>query len=163
MFVIIGSVVVIAGVVGGFVIEGGPPLVLIQPVEFHDHRRGGDRLHSDRNSAQDPQGAGRRTSPPPLGRGSLQGQYLELLTALYEIFINAKKNGFIASTRTSATRTRADLLQVRYTPEEPPRARLPLRYAQAAGGRLGHTDELEDMLDADIETTTRRRVAIRAS
>ncbi|SRR3989338_683780 len=34
MFVIIGSIVVIASVLGGFVIEGGPVMVLIQWVEF---------------------------------------------------------------------------------------------------------------------------------
>ena len=34
MFVIIGAVVVTAAVMGGFLMEGGHPLVLLQPAEF---------------------------------------------------------------------------------------------------------------------------------
>ena len=34
MFVMIGAAVVLAGVLGGFIIEGGPVLLLIQPAEL---------------------------------------------------------------------------------------------------------------------------------
>ena len=34
MFVIIGFIVVIGAVFGGFVLEGGPLKVIVQPVEF---------------------------------------------------------------------------------------------------------------------------------
>ena len=34
MFIIIGSIIVIVSVFGGFVLEGGPLMVIVQPVEF---------------------------------------------------------------------------------------------------------------------------------
>jgi chemotaxis protein MotA len=96
MFVIIGSVVVLVGVVGGFVIEGGPILLLFQPVEFMII--GGAAVGSILISTPLKVLMGLVSKIPKAftGAGPTKASFLELLTLLYEIFINAKKNGFIA-------------------------------------------------------------------
>jgi chemotaxis protein MotA len=96
VFVIIGCVVVIAGVIGGFVLEGGPLLVLMQVAEFMII--GGAAIGSLLVSA-----------PPKLLKkilekviGTLKGSttseesYLELLKLLFEVFQMSRKEGLIA-------------------------------------------------------------------
>jgi chemotaxis protein MotA len=96
MFVLIGSAVVLVGVVGGFVLEGGPILILIQPVELliiGGAAIGSLLIATPLNTLK-----GLAAKLPRLlaGDGYSTARYLELLSLLYEIFINAKKNGFIA-------------------------------------------------------------------
>lgn len=96
MFVIIGAVVVLLGVLGGFVIEGGPILLLFQPAEFLII--GGAAIGSILigTPLKVLQGLVGRLPAILTGAGPSKRSYLELLTALYETFVNAKKNGFIA-------------------------------------------------------------------
>jgi chemotaxis protein MotA len=96
MFVMIGAAVVLVGVVGGFVIEGGPVLLLVQPAELFII--GGAAVGSILISTPLKVIKGLVGRLPTLltGAGPSKGTYLEVLTALYETFINAKKNGFIA-------------------------------------------------------------------
>jgi chemotaxis protein MotA len=96
MFVIIGGVVVLVGVLGGFIIEGGPVLLLVQPAELLII--GGAAVGSILIGAPMKVLKGLVGRLPGLfsGAGSSKRSYLELLTALYEAFINAKKNGFIS-------------------------------------------------------------------
>lgn len=96
MFVIIGILVVLGGVLGGFVLEGGPLLVLMQIAEFMI--MAGAAIGSLLIS-----------SPPSvlkkiLGKliGTLKGSangpqtYLELLKLLFEVFQISRKEGLIA-------------------------------------------------------------------
>jgi chemotaxis protein MotA len=96
VFVIIGSVIVIVGVLGGFLLEGGPLLVLMQVAEFMII--GGAAIGSLLVSA-----------PPKLLKkiiekviGTLkgttvnEGTYLELLRLLFEVFQMSRKEGLIA-------------------------------------------------------------------
>jgi chemotaxis protein MotA len=96
VFVIIGIVVVIGGVLGGFIFEGGPLLVLMQLAEFMII--GGAAIGSLLISA-----------PPSLLKkivekvlGTLKGTqaneqtYLELLKLLFEVFQMSRKEGLIA-------------------------------------------------------------------
>jgi len=96
MFVIIGCAVVIGSVLGGFLIEGGPLLVLMQVVEFLII--GGAAV-----------GALLISTPASLLKkiirrilGSFKGNnpnsqmYLDLLKMMYEIFQIGQKDGFIA-------------------------------------------------------------------
>jgi chemotaxis protein MotA len=96
VFVIIGSIIVIVGVIGGFVFEGGPLLVLMQVAEFMII--GGAAIGSLLVSA-----------PPKLLKkiiekviGALKGTavneetYLELLRLLFEVFQMSRKEGLIA-------------------------------------------------------------------
>jgi chemotaxis protein MotA len=96
MFVIIGAAVVLIGVLGGFIIEGGPVLLLFQPAEFLII--GGAALGSllIGTPLKVLQGLAGRLPAVFAGGGPSKSIYLELLTVLYETFINAKKNGFIA-------------------------------------------------------------------
>ena len=96
MFIMIGGVVVLLGVVGGFVLEGGPVLLLIQPAELLII--GGAAVGSILISTplKVLQGLVGRLPGLLTGAGPSKDSYLELLTALYETFVNAKKNGFIA-------------------------------------------------------------------
>jgi chemotaxis protein MotA len=96
VFVIIGILVVLGGVLGGFVFEGGPLLVLMQIGEFIII--GGAAIGSLLIS----------TPPNVLKKivekliGALKGStinsqsYLELLRLLYEVFQMSRKEGLIA-------------------------------------------------------------------
>ena len=96
MFVIIGIIIVFGAVIGGYLIEGGPILVLMQPAEFLII--GGAAL-----------GALLVSTPAKLLSkivekviGTLKGTkiskqtYLELLKLLYELFMIIRKDGLIA-------------------------------------------------------------------
>jgi chemotaxis protein MotA len=96
MFVIIGAALVLAGVLGGFAIEGGPILLLIQPSEILII--GGAALGSILISTplKVLKGLVGRLPQALSGGGASSAAYQELLTLLYEVFVAAKKNGFIA-------------------------------------------------------------------
>jgi chemotaxis protein MotA len=96
MFVIIGAVVVIVGVVGGYVIEGGPILVLWQPVELmiiFGAAIGSLMVMSPLAQLKNIIGA---------VLGVLKGdpytkeRYVDLLKTMFELFTVAKRDGLIA-------------------------------------------------------------------
>ena len=99
MFVIIGAAIVIIGVIGGFVIEGGPIMVLIQPVEFMIIF--GAAI-----------GSLMVMSPPAVLKGIIgsalgvlkgdpysKEQYVNVLKTLFDLFNVAKRDGLIAWNR----------------------------------------------------------------
>jgi len=96
MFVIIGTIVVLGSVFGGFVMEGGPLKLIIQPVEFLII--GGAALGAMVISAP------KKLLMKIIGKvmGSLKGGtvdrqlYLDLLRLMYEIFQVTRKDGLIA-------------------------------------------------------------------
>ena len=96
MFVIIGFIVVIGAVFGGFVLEGGPLKVIVQPVEFMII--GGAALGAMLISA--PQKLLMKIITRVLGAfkgGSTNKQlYMDLLKLMYEIFQVTRKDGLIA-------------------------------------------------------------------
>jgi chemotaxis protein MotA len=96
VFTIIGATIVLLGVVGGFVLEGGPIRLLIQPAELMII--GGAALGSILISTPLKILKSLVGRLPKILKGTGPGKagYLELLTLLYEIFLNAKKNGYIA-------------------------------------------------------------------
>ncbi len=96
MFILIGAAVVLTGVVGGFVLEGGPIRLLIQPAELFII--GGAAVGSIliATPLKVLKGLAGRLPGMLRGAGPSKASYLELLMLLYEIFLNAKKNGFIA-------------------------------------------------------------------
>jgi len=96
VFAIIGASVVLVGVIGGFVLEGGPILLLIQPAEFLII--GGAAIGSIliATPIKVLKGLVGRIPNVLKGVGPTKTGYLELLTLLYEVFLNAKKNGYIA-------------------------------------------------------------------
>jgi len=95
MLVIVGAIVVVASVMGGFVWAGGPPLVLVQPAEFLII--GGAAIGSLLIS-----------TPPGLLKKLLsqvgrffkgrpgRGDYLELLGMLYQLFKVTQQSGVMA-------------------------------------------------------------------
>lgn len=96
MFVIVGAVVVLISIVGGLVIAGGNPLVLIVPAEYIII--GGAALGS--LLIANPLPTLKRIIAGVLG--TLKGPkvnkaaYIELLQLLYELFQFAKREGLIA-------------------------------------------------------------------
>lgn len=96
MFVIIGFIVVIGSVFGGFVLEGGPLKVIVQPVEFMII--GGAALGAMLISA--PQKLLMKMIARVLASlkgGSANKQlYMDLLKLMYEIFQVTRKDGLIA-------------------------------------------------------------------
>jgi chemotaxis protein MotA len=96
MFVIIGAAIVLAGVLGGYLIEGGPLAVLIQPVEFMII--GGAAIGS--LLVGTPLPILMRLSKNVLivmgGDPYTKAQYLNLLKTQFEIFNMAKRDGLIS-------------------------------------------------------------------
>ncbi len=96
MFVIIGFVVVLVSVLGGFWEAGGPLLVLIQPAEFLII--GGAALGALLASA--PKNVLQQMLSKTLGalKGETitRGSYLSVLKLLYELLYMAQKEGLIA-------------------------------------------------------------------
>jgi chemotaxis protein MotA len=99
MIVVVGIVVVAASVFGGFLLEGGPFGVLVQPVEVLIIC--GAALGTLIISAPKHHLVGLVQGLVQLlkGVGSQREAFLELLCLQYEIFINARKHGFIALER----------------------------------------------------------------
>ena len=92
MLVIVGLVIVVVGVVGGYLVAGGDLMVLNQPSEFLTI--GGAAIGSMLAS----------TSPPVLkatvgqvksllGRGTTKAEYGDLLAMLYQIFKQVQQSG----------------------------------------------------------------------
>ena len=96
MLVIIGFLVVLGGVLGGFVLEGGPLLVLMQIAEFMI--MAGAAIGSLLVSS--PPAVLKRILQKVIGalKGSSvsSGTYLELLKLLFEVFQMSRKEGLIA-------------------------------------------------------------------
>src|SRR6266496_647964 len=99
MIVVAGIIVVTASVLGGYLLEGGPVAVLVQPVEILIIC--GAAIGTLVISAPKHHLVGLAHGLVKLvrGVGSQQQAFLELLRLQYEIFINARKHGFIALER----------------------------------------------------------------
>lgn len=96
MFVIIGAVVVIVGVVGGFVIEGGPAAILIQPIELMiimGAAVGSLMIMSPLAVLKGIIGASLSVLK---GDPYTKERYIDLLKTLFELFTVAKRDGLIA-------------------------------------------------------------------
>lgn len=110
MLVIVGLLVVTGSVIGGYILEGGPMGVLLQPIE-----------------ALIIIGAalGTLVTSTPVhhlkaliaaliarfkGAGPTKKVYVEVLTLEYEIFVNARKHGFIALERDIAEPARSSII-----------------------------------------------------
>jgi chemotaxis protein MotA len=96
MFVIIGAVVVVVGVVGGFVIEGGPVAVLIQPIELMiilGAAIGSLMVMSPLAVLKGIIGSALSVLK---GDPYTKERYIDLLKTLFELFTVAKRDGLIA-------------------------------------------------------------------
>ena len=96
MFVIIGAVVVLVGVVGGFLIEGGPAGVLIQPIEFMiilGAAIGSLMVMSPLAVLKNIIGSALSVLK---GDPYTKERYVDLLKTLFELFTVAKRDGLIA-------------------------------------------------------------------
>jgi chemotaxis protein MotA len=110
MIVVAGIVVVMASVLGGFLLEGGPFGVLIQPVEFLII--GGAAIGTLVISGPKHHLVGLLNGLMKLvrGVGSQRAAFLELLRLQYEIFVNARKHGFIALERDVADPQKSSII-----------------------------------------------------
>ncbi len=95
MFVLIGIAVVIIGVVGGFLLEGGPILVLMQWVEFLII--GGAGIGSLLVGTPLPVLKQMVAKLPRIFRGTHVGkeEYINLLKTMFELFSIAQRDGLI--------------------------------------------------------------------
>ncbi|MBU1052695.1 MAG: flagellar motor stator protein MotA [Proteobacteria bacterium] len=96
MFVIIGIVVVIVSVFGGFVLEGGPLAVIIQPVEFliiGGAALGALFISAPASLLKDVMG---KIIGTMKGSSISKQTYLDLLKLLFDVFQLSRKDGLIA-------------------------------------------------------------------
>jgi chemotaxis protein MotA len=94
-----GMLIVAASVVGGFLMEGGPIAVLFQPVEFLiilGAALGTLVISTPKHHLR---GLGVALQAFIRDQGADRGACLDLLKMQYEIFVNARKHGFIALER----------------------------------------------------------------
>jgi chemotaxis protein MotA len=154
MFPILGFMVVIGAVVGGFLMSGGQMLVLVQPSEFVVI--GGAALgsmliaNSPRNLAAMFKQIGKVTS-----KGPTKKDYLDLLTMMYEILNLARRDG---------------LMGLESHVETPKESALFKKYPQVVRNHHAMTfltdtlrliisdanlaaNDLDDLMDVDLETS----------
>lgn len=96
MFVIIGVVVVIVSVFGGFVLEGGPLAVIVQPVEFliiGGAAVGALLISAPASLLKDVVG---KLMGTVKGSAINKQTYLDLLKLLFDVFQLSRKDGLIA-------------------------------------------------------------------
>jgi len=94
MFAIIGILAVFGGILGGYVMEGGPLMVLFQPAEFviMIGASVGSILISTPMSTLKKMAT---QIPMILGAGPSKKHFLDLLVMMYEIFNVARKDGLV--------------------------------------------------------------------
>jgi chemotaxis protein MotA len=99
MLVVVGMLVVMVSVLGGFIIEGGPLILLFQPVEFliiGGAAAGGLIIGTPRQYLAQLAAALKTLVLSAAAKGDA---YADLLRLQYELFVNVKKHGFIALER----------------------------------------------------------------
>ena len=96
MLIMLGAAIVLLGVIGGFVLEGGHALLLVQPVELLII--GGAALGALLIGTPLKVLRAVAEKLPVLlrGGGPTAADYQELLTLLYGLFVKARKDGFMA-------------------------------------------------------------------
>lgn len=94
MFAIIGILVVFGGIIGGYLMEGGPLMVLFQPSEFVIMLGAciGSILISTPLSTLKKMA---KQIPMILGAGPSRKHFVDLLVMMYEIFNVARKDGLV--------------------------------------------------------------------
>ena len=153
MLVLIGLGVVTVSVFAGFALEGGPLLLLVQPVELMiiAGSAAGVLLISTtptvlRQLIRQVKGSMR---PSPLSREL----YLDLLQLLYELLVKAKKNGLIALEKDLASPTESAIFGAH---PQMLAQHEPLQFTCEALGMLVdgtmRPDDFETVLDAHLET-----------
>jgi chemotaxis protein MotA len=96
VFSIIGYVIIFGGVIGGFVIEGGPISILNQPVEFLIIGGAGIGALVVGTPLKVLAALGKKLKTAIVGNGSTKSDYMELFAMLYEIFSIMRKSGEMA-------------------------------------------------------------------
>jgi chemotaxis protein MotA len=96
VFSIIGYVIVFGGVIGGFVIEGGPISILNQPVEFLIIGGAGIGALVVGTPLKVLAALGNKLKTAIVGNGSTKSDYMELFAMLYEVFSIMRKSGEMA-------------------------------------------------------------------
>ena len=86
MLLIVGALVVLGSVAGGYLMEGGKLLVLEPAGRVRHHRRRRDRQPADRHAAVGAQAADRPDRPAVQERRRAKTDYTELLAMLYQLF-----------------------------------------------------------------------------
>jgi chemotaxis protein MotA len=105
-----GMLIVAASVVGGFLMEGGPLMVLFQPVEFLiilGAALGTLIISTPKHHLL---GLAAALQAFVQDKGADRGACLDVLKLQYEIFVNARKHGFIALERDIAEPKESSIL-----------------------------------------------------
>jgi chemotaxis protein MotA len=96
MFILIGAFVVVASTLGGFMIAGGNPVVLLHVSEFVVILGVGLGILIIASPPHIMKEIIHKTQLAAFGKGVGRADYFELLKMLYEIFMVGRRNGLIA-------------------------------------------------------------------
>ena len=153
MLVIVGIVVVTCTVLGGFLLSGGPLLILIQPYEFliiFGAATGGLLISTTPATLQKIVRSVLATMKPSPFSKAL---YLDVLQFLYEILVKAKKNGLISLEKDLAAPAESPLFKNH--PAFLAQSHAVHFTSEALGMLVDGTirpDDFEAVLDAHLET-----------
>jgi chemotaxis protein MotA len=110
MIAVAGVILVIVSVLGGFMLSGGPPTILIQPYEFliiAGAAFGTLIISAPKHHLFAVVAGIKRVLT---GASADKAAYLDLLRLQYEMFVNARKHGFIALERDIAEPEKSSIL-----------------------------------------------------
>jgi chemotaxis protein MotA len=96
MLLIVGFIIVLAATLGGFMIAGGQPMVLMHVSEFVVIGGISAGILVIASPISVIQSVVKKTIGAMKGGGGNKGEYLDLMKLLYEIFMLARRNGLIA-------------------------------------------------------------------
>ena len=96
MLMIIGLVLVFVSIIGGFMMEHGDPMLLIQPAELVIIGGAGISAFIASNSSYTMKLVLKNIKPIFLGSGPGKKEYLELLGLMFELFSKMYRDGIIS-------------------------------------------------------------------
>lgn len=96
MLVIIGAIIVIASTLGGFMLAGGKPLVLLHVSEFVVILGVGTGVLIIASPGHVLKEILHKLKAAIAGKAAVKADYFELLKLLYELFMTGRRNGLIA-------------------------------------------------------------------
>lgn len=153
MFAIIGYVIVFGAVLGGFVIEGGPLGILIQPVEFLIIGGAAIGALVIGTPMKVLIALGNGVKNAILGNGYTRADYMELFAMLFEIFSVMRKSGEMALEKDVDDPANSEILKKypKFMSNHAAKSML-LDSLRLVISGSANADELAHLMDEEIET-----------
>ncbi|MGH7930880.1 MAG: motility-associated protein, partial [Candidatus Binatia bacterium] len=153
MLSIVGYAIVFGGVIGGFVIEGGPVTILNQPVEFLIIGGAGIGALVVGTPMKVLVSLGKNLKAAIFGNGFIKSDYMELFAMLYEVFSIMRKSGEMALEKDVDDPENSEVFKKypRFTSHHAAKSML-LDSLRLVISGSANADELSHLMDEEIAT-----------